>query len=222
MKSLLCFGDSNTHGTIPMHSRDEVSRYSFGQRWPGLVQAALGGGWWVIEEGLPGRTSSFDDPEEGKNRNALRYWEACLQSHRPVDAIVIMLGTNDLKARFMATPERIGEGVSSLVDVALANTPPEDSHPYILVVTPAPIREVGFFREIFAGGQGMSQMLSTEFSKLALRKGVQVLHAGDHCEVSGLDGIHLDADAHAQLARAITATIQKVFSERERTQDQIQ
>lgn len=123
MKTLLCFGDSNTHGTIPMRSRDEVSRYAFKQRWPGVVQAALGSSWWVIEEGLPGRTSSFDDPLEGKDRNALRYWQACLQSHRPVDAMVIMLGTNDLKARFMATPERIGEGVGQLIDMAQQSTP---------------------------------------------------------------------------------------------------
>ena len=148
MKTLLCFGDSNTHGTIPMRTRDEVSRYALGQRWPGVLQAALGADWWVIEEGLPGRTSSFDDPVEGEDRNALRYWQACLQSHRPVDAIVIMLGTNDLKARFMATPSRISQGVATLIDMALDNTPPGGIHPLILVVTPAPIRELGFFQDL--------------------------------------------------------------------------
>ncbi len=210
MKTLLCFGDSNTHGTIPMRSLDEVSRYAFNQRWPGLVQAALGSDWWVIEEGLPGRTSSFDDPQEGEDRNALRYWQACLQSHRPVDAIVIMLGTNDLKARFVATPERIGEGVARLIAIALENTPPGRRHPFILVVTPAPIEELGFFREPFAGGQAKSRQLPAEFSKLARHQGVQVLHAGDCCEVSAVDGIHLDAMAHQQLGRAIFNALQIV------------
>jgi lysophospholipase L1-like esterase len=207
VKTLLCFGDSNTHGTIPMRTRDEVSRYALGQRWPGVLQAALGADWWVIEEGLPGRTSSFDDPVEGEDRNALRYWQACLQSHRPVDAIVIMLGTNDLKARFMATPSRISQGVATLIDMALDNTPPGGIHPLILVVTPAPIRELGFFQDLFAGGQEKSQQLSVELAKLGLRSGVRVLHAEDYCEVSDVDGIHLDAHAHRQLGQAIFATL---------------
>jgi lysophospholipase L1-like esterase len=138
MKSLLCFGDSNTHGTVPMRSRDEVLRFGFEKRWPGVVQALLGNDWRVIEEGLPGRTTSFDDPDEGADRNALRYWEACLQSHRPVDAIVIMLGTNDLKAKFNATPEIISEGVTKLIDIARQNTPPGFYDPFILVVAPTP------------------------------------------------------------------------------------
>lgn len=211
MKTVLCFGDSNTHGTIPMRSHDEVSRYGFTQRWPGVLQAALGSDWRVIEEGLPGRTSSFDDPEEGKNRNALRYWEACLQSHRPLDAIIIMLGTNDLKARFMATAERIGKGVASLINIAYQNTSPRNRHPHILIVAPAPISEVGIFCDAFAGAQKKSQKLPAELTKLAQCLGVQVLQAGEHCEVSDVDGIHLDAKAHQQLGMAIFASIKPLL-----------
>lgn len=207
MKTLLCFGDSNTHGTMPMQTRDEVARYPFDQRWPGVVQVALGNGWRVIEEGLPGRTTSRDDPEEGKDRNGLRYWQACLQSHRPVDAIVIMLGVNDLKAKFHASPESIAAGVKALIEVARDNTPPGHAHPPIWVVTPTPILEVGFFTELFAGGAAKSHGLAQAFSAALQMPGVRVIHAQDHCVVSPVDGIHLDAVAHGQLGAAIAAAV---------------
>jgi lysophospholipase L1-like esterase len=210
MKSLLCFGDSNTHGTIPMRTREEVSRFDFEYRWPGVVQKQLGSGWRVIEEGLPGRTTAFDDPEEGDDRNALRYWQACLQSHRPVDAIVIMLGTNDLKAKFNASSELITDGVNALIDIALQNTPNGFEHPLIVVVTPMPIKEIGFFSELFAGGEMKSHKLANAYSVLTSKTKVQVLNAGNFCEASNIDGIHLDVMAHTQLGLAIAEAIQKI------------
>jgi lysophospholipase L1-like esterase len=212
MKSLLCFGDSNTHGTIPMRKREEVLRFDFKLRWPGIVQELLGPNWWVIEEGLPGRTTSFDDPEEGEDRNALRYWQACLQSHRPVDAIVIMLGTNDLKTKFKATSEMISDGIDRLIDIAFQNTPPGFNHPFILVIAPTPILEVSFFREVFAGGEIKSQQFAEAYYKVSLRPGVQFLNAASCCKVSNIDGIHLDAIAHQQLGHAVAEAVQKGVS----------
>ena len=209
MKTLLCFGDSNTHGTVPMQTREEVCRFAFAERWPGVVQARLGPAWRVIEEGLPGRTSAFDDPEEGKDRNALRYWQACLQSHRPVDAITILLGTNDLKAKFQATPDAIADGVRALVETALDNSPPGHAPPAICVITPTPILELAFFSAVFAGGGPKSLRLPEAFARRVARPGVQLLHAGDFCAVSRLDGIHLDARAHGQLGLAVAQAIQQ-------------
>lgn len=203
MKTLLCFGDSNTHGTIPMHSREEIARFDFGQRWPGVVQRLLGNSWRVIEEGMPGRTTAWDDPDEGEDRNALRYWQACLQSHRPVDAIAIMLGTNDLKAKFPASHQTIADGVRKLVDIALDNTPPGCVLPHVLVITPTPILEVSFFAEIFVAGRAKSLQLKDAFTSMTQQSGVQVLHAQDVCSVSELDGIHLDATAQRRLGEAV-------------------
>jgi lysophospholipase L1-like esterase len=208
MKSLLCFGDSNTHGTVPMRSRDEVSRFNFEQRWPGVVQALLGNDWRVIEEGLPGRTTSFDDPEEGADRNALHYWQACIQSHRPVDVVVMMLGTNDLKTKFNASSDVISDGVNTLIGIALKNTPPGFEHPLIIVVTPAPIKEIGFFCELFEGGEKKSHQLAKAYSIFANRPKVQVLNASNYCEVSSIDGIHLDVTAHSLLGAAVAGAIQ--------------
>lgn len=207
LKTLLCFGDSNTHGTIPMHFREESARFGFDQRWPGVVQGLLGNGWRVIEEGMPGRTTTWDDPDEGEDRNALRYWQACVQSHRPVDAIAIMLGTNDLKAKFPATPQTIADGVRKLVGIALDNTPPGCAPPRVLVITPTPILEVSFFAEMFAAGRAKSLHLKDAFTSLSQQFGLQVLHAQNVCTVSALDGIHLDATAQRNLGEAVAQTV---------------
>jgi len=97
MPIILCFGDSNTHGSIPMRDRDDSRRFGPDERWPGVLRNELGAGWTVIEEGLPGRTTLHDDPIEGVYKNGLWYLRACLESHRPIDLMTLMLGTNDLK-----------------------------------------------------------------------------------------------------------------------------
>ena len=69
MRSVLCFGDSNTHGQIPGGS--PLERFSGPERWPGVLQKKLGAKWHVIEEGLSGRTTIRDDPVEGEFKNGL-------------------------------------------------------------------------------------------------------------------------------------------------------
>ena len=93
---ILCFGDSNTWGYVPL----TVDRYPESVRWTGVMAQALGAGFRIIEEGQNGRTTVWDDPLEGDNKNGLRYLPACLESHHPLDLVIIMLGTNDLKARW--------------------------------------------------------------------------------------------------------------------------
>ena len=98
MKTVLAYGDSNTWGAATVARPDD--RYAYEERWPGVMAATLGGGWRVIEEGLPGRTTVHDDPVEGAYMNGKTYLMPCLRSHRPLDVVAIMLGSNDLKARF--------------------------------------------------------------------------------------------------------------------------
>ncbi len=98
MKSILCYGDSNTWGTATQPRPD--GRYAPHERWPGVLRLALGDEWLVIEEGLGGRTTVNDDPVEGAERNGRMYLLPCLGSHKPLDVVDIMLGTNDLMARF--------------------------------------------------------------------------------------------------------------------------
>ena len=210
MKSVLCFGDSNTFGTAPMTRRGEERRWGPSERWPGVLRHELGSGWLVVEEGLPGRTVGRDDPLEGADRNALRYLPACLQSHRPLDAIVFMLGTNDLKARFHASAEAIAHGVHALLDAVEQHNPPSSAMPRVLVISPAPVIEVGCLKAMFSGAQAKAPALGAAMSTIAASRGVGFLDAAQVMAVSPLDGIHLDRDAHRALGLRVAAWVRSL------------
>lgn len=96
MKNVLCYGDSNTHG----YDGVTGGRFPWGVRWTSLVQEALKEEQVrIIEEGQNGRTTVWDDPIEGM-KSGLKYLIPCLESHSPLDVVVLMLGTNDIKQRF--------------------------------------------------------------------------------------------------------------------------
>lgn len=203
MKSVLCFGDSNTFGTAPMPALGQELRWPFAQRWPGVLQGKLGSGWRVVEEGLPGRTIGRDDPVEGADRNALRYLPACLQSHRPLDAVVFMLGTNDLKARFHLDAEAIAHGAHGLIDAVLVNSRPEAPTPRILVISPAPVLERGCLAGFFTGAEAQAPRVARAMAEACRSRGVECLDASRHIQVSPMDGVHLDVDAHHTLGRLV-------------------
>ena len=99
MKTIVCYGDSNTYGYNP----ENGFRYEYEERWTTILQKELKDSAIVIPEGLNGRTTSFED-ELRPGRNGATYLDPCLHSHGPIDLVVLMLGTNDLKIRFQATP----------------------------------------------------------------------------------------------------------------------
>ena len=117
MKNVLCFGDSNTYGYDPAGMRDGTAvRYAQDVRWCGVVQRDLGEGWHVIEEGLNGRTTVRDDMcHLDTNLNGVRALPMLLEAHKPLDAIVIMLGTNDCKTVFGVTASDIARGAMALI-----------------------------------------------------------------------------------------------------------
>ena len=208
MKSLLCFGDSNTYGTMPLTRRDDARRHGPGERWPGVMRLALGADWHVVEEGMPGRTLGRDDPVEGENRNAFRLLPALLQSHRPLDRVICMLGTNDLKACFGATPLQIAAGLHTVIDMTVACGLPSMPAPALLLVAPPPISEVGCLAGMFAAGADKAVQLAALYRQVALQRGVDFFDAGSAAAVSAHEGIHMDAAAHVALGRALAAWLQ--------------
>ena len=100
MKTILCFGDSNTWGCKPITTPGVFERHPPEVRWPGVFREQLGPGYTVIEEGANGRTTVHNDPFEGAHLNGRTYFSPCLETHMPLDLVIIMLGTNDLKPRF--------------------------------------------------------------------------------------------------------------------------
>lgn len=203
MPVLMCFGDSNTWGTQPMADAADVRRFAPHERWPGVLQARLGPDWRLVEEGLPGRTVNRDDPVEGEDRNALRLLRALLESHRPIDRLVVMLGTNDCKARFAATPAQVAAGLHAVIDSVAASALPGLPAPRLLLVCPPPLRERGWLAPMFAGGAALADALPACFAAVGAQRGVAVFDAGSVAAVDAVDGIHLDAAAHHALGEAL-------------------
>jgi lysophospholipase L1-like esterase len=207
---LLVFGDSNTHGTLPLPALGALGRHPPGIRWPDVAAAALGPGWQVIAEGHPGRTTTHDDPIEGPHKNGRRVLPALLESHRPVDVVAILLGTNDLKARYALPAIDIALGVEKLAaQVRASNAGPGGAAPAVLLIAPVPITEAGCLAEVFAGGAAKSRAVAPALAQVAARLGVPFLDAGLHAATDPLDGVHLDAAAHAALGAAIAAAIRQ-------------
>lgn len=210
-RTLLCFGDSNTHGTMPMHDLGAQARYSRRHRWTSLLQEALPD-WEVIAEGHPGRTTLHDDPIEGPHRNGRRVLPALLETHRPVDVVLLMLGTNDLKERFSVNAGDIALSLERLVrDIRASGAGPMGGAPGVLVAAPPPVLETGPLAEIFAGGAAKSQALADRIGAMARRNGVPFVDAGQVVQVSPVDGIHYGPEANAPLAAAFAAAVRAHF-----------
>ena len=121
MATIVCYGDSNTWGAIPMPSRAELDRFAPADRWPGVLRDKLGAGHTVIEEGLNGRTTVHDDPVDGIHKNGIRFLPVVLETHAPIDLVIIKLGTNDLKQRFSVPAYDIADGAGVLADLVRAS-----------------------------------------------------------------------------------------------------
>ncbi len=206
-RTVLCFGDSNTHGQIP--GGGPLERYARGQRWGGVLESLLGPGWQVIEEGLSGRTTVHDDPIEGVLKNGRTYLRPCLQSHTPLDLIIIMLGTNDLKRRFNMPPSEVAMGIGCLVhDIRELSPGPAGHDPEIMIVAPPPmLDDLREWESIFSGAQEKSRKLGLEFEIMADSLEAHFFDAGTVCQCSPADGFHIDEKAHRQLGEALAQEV---------------
>ena len=205
-RTVLCFGDSNTYGSIP---GEPGGRFPRDIRWPGVLAPKLGKRWHIVEEGLPGRTTVFADPLSPGRRGA-DYLPACLASHAPLDAVVIFLGTNDLKARFAAEPSDIAAGVAILAQMTLdSGSGPGGAAPRILVLG---LPRLGAaLPDGFAGARQKAEELTRFLSQEAVPAAVDLLDLSGFVTYSALDGIHLDPDGHAAIGAAVAQRLSEMF-----------
>ena len=189
-RRILCFGDSNTYGTNPVGPR-----YGEDGRWPMILQTLLGEGFRVIEEGFGGRTIAFDDPVEGGYKSAMDYLPPCLMSHDPLDMVIVMLGTNDLKQRFAMSAPAIAQALAHLLRlVHLYATDARGEPSRVLVIAPAPVRpEVMKTRmagTFDARSIEVSEHLAEEYLRIARLMRCGYLNAAEFCRASDEDGVH--------------------------------
>lgn len=217
MRSVLCFGDSNTHGTVPRVERQSRGRHPWGVRWTSLLDERLGDDWRVIEEGHPSRTTVHADPIDGAHKNGLAVLPAILESHRPLDAAIVMLGTNDLKRRFSPNPRAIGLGVERIGQRILATewdaaSGPDGTAPRLLIVAPPPIMERGPFERDEPGAHATSLGMGAAIGVAAARLGTAFLDLDGVVTCDPADGVHYDADGHAAIARAIGDAFEAIIA----------
>lgn len=205
MKTIVCFGDSNTHG----YNAENFGRFSKNVRWTGVLQDIIGEQYDVKEEGLSGRTCVFDDPLfEGLN--GYRAIAPVLLTHEPVDLLIIMLGTNDTKERFSSNATNIAKGLERLVAKAKDRVDAwQNGISNILIIAPPPIedgyKEGDCGEEMGKGCVEKSVKLASVYEVVASRLGCHYLDAGsiDGIEMSNKDFMHLTADSHRKLAEEL-------------------
>ena len=210
-KHILCIGDSNTHGlcTDPSESANHGSRYNEDERWTCLLQKALGDEYLVIEEGLSGRTCVYDDPAMD-SVNLLPVFHALLNTHEPIDLLILMLGTNDAKSKFDTDAKKIALGMQILVEDAKKVPCWGVTGPKILVVAPVPIEEGVTYEDFNAESVKTTRGLAREYAFLAVREGVGFLDAGG-CELTSVDHVHLTRKGHRQLAERMETAVKEIM-----------
>jgi len=203
MKTILCYGDSNTWG----YNAADAGRFPPDVRWPGVLRQALGEGFTVIEEGLNGRTTVWDDPIEGY-KNGKEYLIPCIETHKPLDLVIIALGINDLKKRFSLSAFDIAAGAGVLVDIVRkSETGPNGAAPQVLLISPPAVGKLTDFAEMFEGAEEKSRRLASHFERVAAERGVPWLNGAATVTTTDLDGIHLEPEEHRKLGEAVAARI---------------
>lgn len=211
-KHILCIGDSNTHGlcTDPSESADHGNRYNEEERWTCLLQKALGEEYLVIEEGLSGRTCVYDDPDMD-SVNLLPVLHAVLNSHEPLNLVILMLGTNDSKVKFNTDAKKITKGMQILVEEAKSVPCWGKNGPKILIVAPVPIEEGVIYPDFNEKSVETTKTLAREYAFLAVAERADFLDARG-CELTSVDHVHLTKRGHRQLAERMEAAVREIMN----------
>ncbi|HUW21928.1 MAG TPA: GDSL-type esterase/lipase family protein [Candidatus Bathyarchaeia archaeon] len=210
-KRILCYGDSYTWGYVPDTNHQ---RLPSDKRWTGLLQINLGDNFEIIEEGLNSRTLNSKDARPGKEgRNGKEYLIPCLDSHDPVDLVILVLGTNELKDSFDTTIEEIGKIIEEDYVQVILNRKSQfrDTTPQLLLISPPLIDNTKeYAKQRYSNSKVKNKALASLYEKISIKNNCYFLDSSQLVKV-GTDGVHLDADNHKKLGEVITEKALNVF-----------
>lgn len=208
-KTILCYGDSNTWG----YDAETKSRFPYDKRWTSILERILGESYKVITEGLCARTTVLDDPYEGENKNGKRYISLILETHRPIDCIVLMLGTNDLKKKFNVSAWDIAQGAGSLIDEIMKSGFFDQPARNIILIAPPEVGNLAGtdFEKLFEDSEDKSKELGKYFHETSRAKNCSFIDSAKYIKATPLDAIHLDENAHAELAQVIADKVMEIM-----------
>lgn len=209
---ILCYGDSNTWGYI---SGSNHERYGNQERWTRVLSSLLGNKFEIIEEGLNSRTLTSNDKRPGKEgKNGYEYLLPCLDTHDPVDLVILMLGTNELKYTFNKTAKEIGVLLEEYFVKTILNRKCQfkDSYPKLLIVAPPIVNEEAEYCKTgdkYKGATQKSKELNEIYKNIADKYNCYFLN-NDGLE-TGIDGVHLTKDSHSKLAELLNKKIKEIY-----------
>lgn len=206
MKNVLCFGDSLTWG----FDATSGGRHALEDRWPSALGSALGDDVHIVAEGLNGRTTAYDDYLADCDRNGARILPTLLHSHQPLDLVIVLLGTNDLKDMVVGTATSSASGIKRIISLIRRHDYGDAfGAPEILIVAPPKFSETANtdIGAMFTDGIAQSSILPSLLSDLADDLGCGFYDANSVSETTSIDGIHMDAKNTKELGRGLATTV---------------
>jgi lysophospholipase L1-like esterase len=206
-KTILCYGDSNTWGNVPRSD----SRYPRSVRWPGALQQLLGEDYEVVSEGLCGRTLVVEDPAK-LHRTGITHLRAILESADPVDVVVVMLGTNDVKSTYNLEPKDIAQHLELTISLIRNEKLEITKVPEIVIICPPPVinPKTNDLDKRMVRGIELFKELPGLYKQVTDKHGCTFINAGEHISSSDVDGYHLSKEAHLKLAEVVRDVILQI------------
>jgi lysophospholipase L1-like esterase len=213
MKTILAYGDSLTFGANPQVGGP---RHAYEDRWPTTLEKGLGGQARVIAEGLGGRTTAFDDGSSTSDRNGARVLPVLLDSHKPLDLVIFMLGSNDLKPAIHGSALTASHGVRRLMQVVRGHfVVPGDVMPKVLVVSPPHVIETGHAEMTLHFGEAaaieQSKKLAFYYKARADEYGAGFFDASTVAVADIADGVHLDAKNTRAIGEGLVPVVKSML-----------
>jgi lysophospholipase L1-like esterase len=210
MKSILAFGDSLTWG----FEAGTFQRHAFEFRWPNALAAGLNNKARVIEEGLNGRTTVFPDPTATPERNGAVALPMLLETHQPLDLVIIMLGTNDIKYANRCRAFDASMGMDRLIKLTKSHAFIEGfSKPEILIMSPPALCKTNdeWFNDLWGHALEESKLFAHHYKRIADENAVHFFDAGSVAKTDPTDGGHLTAAETQKLGKALVPMVKKIL-----------